>query len=181
MPIEINKVETPVNFDPTTNVPTLITVPHSGTRWMMDNFIMSDLPIRRFHFGEYMINYENRNFTLLRDPRKIILSHLKRGFKSHQLRDLMSHSLKAQKEFIDNGGKFFYVEHAVEELNDWLDLNGMLKDHKNLHSINEEVTRTTKPVYSSGNKVNLNAHLDGKALDWLHHIFNEYKYYEWYM
>lgn len=109
---------------------TCLTVQHTGTRWIDQSFQESRIPLKIMHFW-WGRPIQGTPFTLLRNPRDIILSHTKRGKGFDTLRV----ELELQKEFINNGGKSFFVEEAIPQLRQWNPKKlGKLKDCKNYHS-----------------------------------------------
>lgn len=126
-----------------TNNLCMVTVPHTGTRWMANNFKQSNIPLEFFHFGEYKLNERNTYFTLLRNPLNIVISHLRRNVELELLRKTLPHSMQLQQDAIDIGlAEPFPIEHSIYALKLWKKLP--IKDYKEMFSLDKDA------VYSSG-------------------------------
>jgi hypothetical protein len=111
--------------------PLLVTVPHSGTRWMAQNFISSKVPLNYGHFyleggkapmfeseADYFVSHA---FTLIRPMPDIVESYLKRGHPKDFIVDRVTRYAQAQKRFIDQGGQAFELsDNVLNEIGEWL-------------------------------------------------------------
>ena len=123
---------------------TVMTITHTGTRWIDSCFQNANIPIKMQHFG-WGRPIEGKPFTLLRDPYDVIKSFI---YRELEVKSYIN-QLDMQEEFLSGiwlqGGvnvleekpPYFCVEEGIDPINDHYGLN--IPDSKIYHS--EEYNR----------------------------------------
>ena len=117
--------------NPPDNIPdadyTLMTIIHTGTRWINSCFDEAGIKVNTFHIGQGR-EIKGTPITLLRDPIDIIKSFIYRERTS----DVLWSQVMTQREWIEKGTLYFSVEKGLIPINNTLGIN--LIDNKKYHS-----------------------------------------------